>query len=77
MLENLDNYVFSNNNIVFVNQHSDNVTLFIGNIGLNNTLLYVNNINFDNDNFGDDDPGAIIHVRFLVRCNRYKQCKIC
>ena len=74
MVEIPDNVVISENSVVFVNEDSHNVTRFSDNVGLN--TIYVNNINLDNENFVDDDPGAIIHVKFIVWCDRYKQCKI-
>ena len=37
----------------------------------------VNNISLDDDNFDDDDPETIIHVRLIAWCNRYEQRKAC
>ena len=37
----------------------------------------LNNISLGGDNFDDDNPETIIHVRLMVWCNRYKQCKAC
>ena len=53
MLEKLD-VVFSNDDKIFVNAGSDNVT-FIGDyMGL--IRIYLSNVNVDDDNFGNDDP---------------------
>ena len=35
----------------------------------------LNNINLDDDNFYEDDPKSIIHVRLLPWYNKFKQCK--
>ena len=40
-------------------------------------LQIFNNINLYDDNFDDDDPETIIHVRLMAWCNRYKQRKVC
>ena len=37
----------------------------------------LNNVSHGGDNFDDDSPETIIHVRRMVWCNRYKQCKAC
>ena len=63
MLEKLDDVIFSNNDLVFVNEDSDHVTFISDDMGLN--TMYLHNINPDDDNFDDDDDGpeTIIHVR--------------
>ena len=61
MLEKLVNHVFSNDDIVFVNEDSDSFKFFSDDIGLN--TKYLNNIHPEDDNFGDDDPEIIIHDR--------------
>ena len=62
VLKDLDNVVFFNDDIVFVNADSD-VTFFSDDMDL------------DDDNFDDDDPETIIHTRLMAGCNRYKQRK--
>ena len=42
-------------------------------MGLN--TIDFNNINNDDDNFDENDPETIIHVRLMAWCNRYKQQK--
>ena len=32
---------------------------------------------FNHDNFDEDDPKTIIHVRLMAWCNRQKQLKTC
>ena len=44
-------------------------------MGLANVDL--NNISLDNDNFDDNDPKIIIHIRLMAQCNEYKQSKAC
>lgn len=59
MLKDLDNTVFFNGDIVFVNEDSDNDTLFSDDMGLVNVNL---NVSLDDVNFGDNDPETIIYV---------------
>ena len=62
-----------NDDIVFVNADSDNVTFFSGDVGLVNEDL--NKFSLDGVNFGDDDLETIIFVRLMAWFNRYKQRK--
>lgn len=71
-LKDLDNTVFFNGDIVFVNEDSDNPTLFSDDMGLVNVNL---NVSLDDVNFGDNDSETIIYVRFKAWRNRYKQSK--
>ena len=66
--------VFPNDDIVFVNEDSDFVTYFSGDMGLN--ILNFDNGNPEDDNFGEDDPESIIHVRVMALHNRCKQRKL-
>ena len=59
MFETLDNVVFSNDNI-----DSNIVTYFSCDISLN--IKDLPNIEFDDDNFDNEDTEAIIHVRLLT-----------
>ena len=52
------------------NEGSDNTTIFSHDMGL--IIIYLNNIKLDDDNFDDDNPQTIIHVRLMVWCNRFK-----
>ena len=47
MIEKLDDVLFSNDDIVFVNEDSDNVIIFSDELGLN--TIYVNDDNLDDD----------------------------
>ena len=59
MFETLDDVVFSNYNI-----DSNIVTYFSCDISLN--IKDLPNIEFDDDNFDNEDTEAIIHVRLLT-----------
>lgn len=58
-LKKIDDSVFSNDDIVFVNTDSDNVLIFSDDI-------YLNDVNFD-----DDDLETVIHVKIMAWCNIY------
>ena len=72
IVKDLDNAVSFNDNIVFVNADSDNVTFLIMiwyvNVNLNNTSL-------GNKNCDSDHPKFIIDVRLMTLCTRYEQRK--
>ena len=59
---------FFNDDIVFVNAHSNNVTFFSDDIGLVNADH--NNVSLHEDNFDNDNPDTIAHVRLMAWCNR-------
>ena len=59
MFETLDDVVFSNDNI-----DSNIVTFFSCDISLN--IKDLPNIDFDDDNFDNEDTEAIIHVGLLT-----------
>ena len=65
--------MFTNDNIVFFDEDSGNVTFSSYKIVLLNVDL--NNINLDNVNSDEDDPETIIHVKLMAWCNKFKQCK--
>ena len=69
MLGKLDDVVFSNDDIVFVNADSDNAIFFSDDINFGNVVL--NNVSLDGD------PKTITHVRLMAYCNRYKERKPC
>ena len=59
-IKTLDNPVFGNNDIVFFDKDSDNVTFSSDEMGILSVDL--NNINLDDVNFDEDDPETFIHV---------------
>ena len=61
MLAKLDDVVSSNDDIVFVHTDFFNFTFFNDDMGLVNIDLI--NVSVDDDNFANDDPETIIHVR--------------
>ena len=75
MLQELDDFIFSNDDIVFVNKDSDNVIFSSDDMGLN--TIYLDNINLDDDKYDDDDSANIIRVSLKTWCNRHKQRKAC
>ena len=64
ILKGLDNAVFFNDDIVFVNADSDNVTTFSNYVGLVKVDLI--NVSLDDYNFDNGDPEIIIHIRTMA-----------
>ena len=73
-LKKLDNAVFSDDDVVFVNEDSDNATFFSDDRVFN--ALYLHNINLDDDTFDNDDPEATVHVILMDWCEKYIQYNI-
>ena len=55
MIKKLDDDLFSNYEIIFVNQDSNYARFFSDEVGILSVDL--NNINLDDVNFDEDDPG--------------------
>ena len=53
------------------------ILLHFFNDGMCLVIIDLNNINFDDDNFDEDDPINIVFVRDIAWCNRFKQHKTC
>ena len=68
ILETLNNTVFSNDDIVFADADYDFAKFFSDDMGLN--AINLNNIILEDDNFDEDDPETIIHVRLMACHNR-------
>ena len=64
MLEKLDDALFTNDNIIFINGGSNNVPFF----GCEMSILSVDldKIHLDEPNFYEDDPETVINVRLLA-----------
>ena len=67
------NAVFPNHDLVFANEDSDNVTLFIDEVSLN--TIYHNDITLANSNFDNYDLETTINLRLMDCCDRCKQRK--
>ena len=65
--------LISNNDIIFLNKDSNNVTF--SSYGRGILSADINKINLVNINFDKDDPETITHVRRLAWNDRFKQCK--
>ena len=63
MIKNLFVALYADENILYFNEDSGNVVFNCNEMGILNIDL--NNNNLDN-NFDEDDPGAIVHVRLLA-----------
>ena len=74
MLKDLDNTLFFNDDIVFVNVGSNNAAIFSDDVAL---YVDITNVSLDDDNFDSDNPETIIHVRLVAWCNKYKQREAC
>ena len=67
------NAVFPNHDLVFANEDSDNVTLFIDEVSLN--TIYHSDITLDNSNFDNYDLETTISLRLMDCCDRCKHRK--
>ena len=77
MIKKLDCAIFSNYDIVFVDEDCGNTTYSNCEMGILSDDL--NNIIFEDVNFDEDedDPENIIHIRLITLFNRFKQRKAC
>ena len=62
---------FADDNILFFDQFSGNVTFTIDEMGI--LCVNLKNINLYDAKFSEDDPKTIIHVRLLAWHNKLKQ----
>ena len=77
ILEKLDNSLFSNGDIFFHVVDSNTVPFQRDDMGFNTIDLNDNNLGDDGNNFDEDDPETINHVRLVAQRNRFKQRKAC
>ena len=75
MIKKLNDAIFSSDDIDLVIEDSGNVSFYSDEMGVLSVDL--NNINLDDDNFIEDDPETIIHVKFMAWRNEYKQHNAC
>ena len=74
MIEKLDDVWFFKDDLVFVNEDSDNVSFFSDDLDLN--TIHFNNIDLDADILVKMLK-TIIHVRLMTWCNKYEEWKGC
>ena len=73
-LEKFDNALHSNNDILFYNKDFDQATFIANQIHI--LAAYLEKINLDNNNnFYEDDPDTIIHVRLLALRSYFEKRK--
>ena len=75
MIKKLGHDLFSNDYMIFVNEGSNYFAFFSNEMDILSVDL--NNINFNDVKFDENDPETIIHVRHIAWRNRYKQRKSC
>ena len=74
MLEKLYNSIFCNSNIFFHDAGSNIIIFLTDDMGFN--TIDLNNVNLDYDNFNEDDPETVNHVRFgVTNLNNAKHIK--
>ena len=73
MIKKLHNALFTDDNILFFDEDSGNVTFSSDEIGILSVDLNI--INLDDVNFDKDDPETSIHARLMAWHNRLKQRK--
>ena len=69
IIKKLDDALFANDKI-FINEDSNNVTSFGGEMGI--LRVDLDKINLGDLNFCEDDPQTIIHVRIMASHNKYE-----
>ena len=71
--DKLDNVEFCNDGIDLPDIDSHFATFFSDEVSV--ITMNFNNINLDDNNFDEEDPETIIHVRLIAWCNRYNQAR--
>ena len=66
-LQELNDAVFSKDDIVFVNKTTGNGIFVDADLVY---TVFINYITLDNDNFNEEDPESIIQVTPITCCNR-------
>ena len=70
VIKNLCNFLFRDDDVIFFDEDSSNVTFSSDEMGALN--VDPNNINLDDVNFYEDDLEIIIHVSLMAWPNRLK-----
>ena len=73
MLEKFDKALLANDDILFFNEDFAKVTFPASQRHI--LVVDLNKINLDNDNFDENDPDTIIHVRLLAWPGKFEKCK--
>ena len=73
MLEKFDKALLANDDILFFNEDFAKVTFTASQRHI--LVVDLNKINLDNDNFDENDPDTIIHVRLLAWSGKFEKCK--
>ena len=71
MLEKFDNALHANDDILSYNEDFNNVTFITNQRHI--LAVVLDKINLDN--FDEDDPNTIIHVRHLAWLSKFERCK--
>ena len=74
MLEKFHDVLNTNDEILFFDEHFSKATFFANEIYILGVDLDKIDLHGDN-NFDEDYPETIIHVRILVWCNKFEICK--
>ena len=73
MLEKLDDTLFANDDVIFINEGSNNVKFFGGEIGILSVDLDKTNLN--DVSIDEDNPETISHVSLLAWRNKFEKHK--
>ena len=73
-VKKIDDALFANDYVLFLDEYSGNVTFSIDKMGILREDL--NNINLDDAKFYEDNAKTIIHVRSMTWHNRLKRGKV-
>ena len=73
MIKKLFTALYAGDNILYVNEDSSDAVFPCNGMGLPNIDL--NNINFDDTNYDEDDPESVIHVRLFAWHIKFEKLK--
>ena len=74
ILEKFHDALLTNDDILFFDEDFSKDTFYANNMGILGVDLHKINLDDDND-FDEDDPGTIIHVRLLTWHNKFEKRK--
>ena len=64
MIKYLFTVLYADDDKLYFNEDSGNTVLCCNEMGI--VSIYLNNINLDNTNYDQDDPGTILHIKLLA-----------